>query len=174
MRINRFQLPRQMAAIVALCAFAVACTLPASSGAKANGCPAGAEQPASPDGLKQVTLCITSSQKTHSFTAEIANTSAEQAKGLMFRTELADEKAMIFPFREPRVASFWMKNTVIPLDIIFIRADGTIESIAENTIPYSTDPVEAGEPVTAVLELRGGLTAELGIGPGDTVRWTAK
>ena len=98
----------------------------------------------------------------------------EQAKGLMFRTELADNAGMIFPFPEPKVASFWMKNTVIPLDIIFIRANGTIESIAENAIPYSTAPVEAGEPVVSVLELRGGLTSELGISAGDKVVWQSK
>jgi uncharacterized protein len=174
MRMNRLQLPRRIAVIAAFCAVTMACTLPSSSAAKVGGCAAGAEQALSPDGLKQVTLCVTSGSKTRTFTAEIAGTSMEQAKGMMFRTGLADDKAMIFPFREPRVATFWMKNTVIPLDIIFIRANGTIESIAENTIPYSTDPVEAGEPVAAVLELRGGLTAELGIGAGDTVRWTAK
>ena len=93
---------------------------------------------------------------------------------MMFRTELADSAGMIFPFPEPKVASFWMKNTVIPLDIIFIRANGTIESIAENTIPYSTSPVEAGEPVASVLELRGGLTSELGISAGDRVIWQSK
>jgi uncharacterized membrane protein (UPF0127 family) len=98
----------------------------------------------------------------------------EQAKGLMFRTALADNAGMVFPFPEPRMASFWMKNTVIPLDIIFVRTNGTIESIAENTIPYSTIPVASGEPVGAVLELRGGLSAELGISAGDKVKWTAK
>jgi uncharacterized membrane protein (UPF0127 family) len=92
----------------------------------------------------------------------------------MFRTELADNAGMVFPFPEPRVASFWMKNTVIPLDIIFVRADGTIESIAANTVPYSTTPVVAGEPVIAVLELRGGLAAELGIVAGDKVQWATK
>jgi uncharacterized membrane protein (UPF0127 family) len=81
---------------------------------------------------------------------------------------------MIFPFPQPRPASFWMKNTVISLDIIFVRSNGTIESIAENTVPYSTDPVVSGEPVAAVLELRGGLTAELGIAAGDKVAWQAK
>jgi uncharacterized protein len=151
-----------------------ACTIPANGGSKIGGCAAGAEAGQSPAGLAQTTLCITSGAKTRSFTVEVADTSMEQAKGLMFRTELADNAGMIFPFREPRVASFWMKNTVIPLDIIFVRSNGTIESIAENTVPYSTDPVEAGEPVTAVLELRGGLTAELGIGAGDTVRWRSK
>lgn len=92
----------------------------------------------------------------------------------MFRTELADDKGMIFPFADARMAGFWMKNTVIPLDIIFIRADGKIENIAANTTPYSTDPVELTAPVAAVLELRGGLTAELGIKPGDSVHWTPR
>jgi uncharacterized membrane protein (UPF0127 family) len=113
-------------------------------------------------------------RKTRAFTVELAQTSMEQARGMMFRTELADNAGMVFPFPEPRMASFWMKNTVIPLDIIFVRTDGTIESIAENAIPYSTIPVESGEPVGAVLELRGGLSAELGISAGDTVKWTAK
>jgi uncharacterized membrane protein (UPF0127 family) len=119
-------------------------------------------------------LCVTSGKKTRAFTVELAQTSMQQAKGLMFRTELADNAGMIFPFPEPRMASFWMKNTVIPLDIIFVRTNGTIESIAENTIPYSTTQVASGEPVGAVLELRGGLSAELGISAGDTVKWTPK
>lgn len=151
-----------------------ACAMPASGGSTLGECNAGTELGQSTSGLNQTVLCITSGTKTRAFTVEIAGTSREQAQGLMFRTKLADNAGMIFPFGEPRVASFWMKNTVIPLDIIFVRANGTIESIAENTIPYSTEPVEAGEPVTAVLELRGGLTAELGIGPGDKVRWQAK
>lgn len=152
-----------------------ACTMPATGGNKiADGCTAGANLGQSPAGLAQTTLCIASGTKTRAFTVEIARTSAEQAKGMMFRTEMADNTGMIFPFSEPRPASFWMKNTVIPLDIIFIRSNGTIESIAENTVPYSTDPVESGEPVAAVLELRGGLTSELGIVSGDTVRWTGK
>jgi uncharacterized membrane protein (UPF0127 family) len=152
-----------------------ACTMPATGGSKtADGCTAGASLGQSPAGLAQTTLCIASGAKARAFTVEIARTSAEQAKGMMFRTEMADDTGMIFPFTEPRPASFWMKNTVIPLDIIFIRSNGTIESIAENTVPYSTDPVESGEPVAAVLELRGGLTSELGIASGDTVRWTGK
>lgn len=151
-----------------------ACTVPANGDAKTAGCVAGADRGQSPAGLKQVTLCITSGAKTRAFTVEVAGTVAEQAKGLMFRTELADNAGMIFPFPQPRPASFWMKNTVIPLDIIFVRSNGTIESIAENTVPYSTDSVVSGEPVAAVLELRGGLTAELGIAAGDKVVWVAK
>ena len=150
------------------------CTVPANGDSKGVGCVAGAERGQSPAGLKQVMLCITSGAKTRAFTVEVAGTVAEQAKGLMFRTELADDAGMIFPFPQPRPASFWMKNTVIPLDIIFVRSNGTIESIAENTVPYSTDSVVSGEPVAAVLELRGGLTAELGIAAGDKVVWMPK
>ena len=159
-----------------LCAIALAltaCTMPANGGSAAECTPgAGAGQSAA--GIEQVILCVTSTSKTRLFTVEVARTSAQQARGLMFRDALADNSGMIFPFPEPRVASFWMKNTVIPLDIIFVRPDGTIESIADNTIPYSTIPVESGEPVAAVLELRGGRAAELGIAAGDTVKWTAK
>lgn len=151
------------------------CTVPANGGSQAvEGCVAGTDKGQSEAGLKQVTLCVTSKAKTHAFTVEIAGSGMEQAKGLMFRTELADTAGMIFPFPEPKPASFWMKNTVIPLDIIFVRPNGTIESIAENTVPYSTDPVASGESVGAVLELRGGLTAELGIEAGDTVTWRGK
>lgn len=151
-----------------------ACNMPANGESPAAGCTPGASAGQSPAGLQQVILCVTSAAKTHSFTVEAARTSVEQAKGLMFRTELADNAGMIFPFPEPRIASFWMKNTVMPLDIIFVRADGTIESIAANTVPYSTTPVVAGAPVVAVLELRGGLAAELGIVAGDKVHWATK
>lgn len=157
---------------LALCL--AACTLPANGGTKSSGCQAGEAAGQSTAGLQQVILCVTSKSKTHSFTVEVAATSAEQARGLMFRTDLADNAGMIFPFPEPRIASFWMKNTVIPLDIVFVRADGSIESIADNTVPYSTTPVASGAPVVAVLELRGGLTAELGINAGDKVKWAVK
>lgn len=148
--------------------------LTAGGSREAKGCAAGTALEASEAGLEQTRLCILSGTKTHAFIVEIARTSPQQARGLMFRTELADDKGMIFPFGEPRMASFWMKNTVIPLDIIFVRSDGKIENIAANTTPYSTDPVESTAAVSAVLELRGGLSAELGIKPGDTVRWTAR
>lgn len=122
-------------------------------------------------GLRLIPLTISSDGKRHDFTVELAGTRAEQARGLMFRTELDPDKGMLFPFTRVRMASFWMKNTVIPLDIIFVRSDGTIESIAANTTPYSLDPVESGEPVAAVLELAGGRAAELEIGPGAKVEW---
>ena len=126
----------------------------------------------SPAGLDQVPLTITTTAgKKHRFTVEVARTDAEQAQGLMNRQTLAPDRGMVFPYDPPRAASFWMKNTLIPLDIIFIRADGTIARIEANTVPLSLDPVASGEPVATVLELAGGRAAELGITPGAKVMW---
>ena len=136
-------------------------------------CAPGTSADASEAGLRQVQLCIQSGGKALPFTVEVAETPEQQARGLMFRTDLADDRGMLFPFPRERVASFWMKNTVIPLDLIFIRRDGTIESIAANAVPYDESPHASGEPVIAVLELAGGRAAALGIAPGDTVRWAA-
>lgn len=129
------------------------------------------ELPISEAGLNQVPLSIQTSGATHDFIVEVAESGAQQAQGLMFRTSLAPDKGMIFPFAEDRVASFWMKNTVIPLDIIFIRRDGTIESIAANTTPYSLAPVRSNEPIATVLEIAAGRAAELDIEPGNSVTW---
>lgn len=148
----------------------VACNASAPSDAIAQR-PAADASAMSPAGLALVPLTIQSKGKTHRFTVEVAGTPQEQAQGLMFRTELAPDAGMIFPFPSLKPASFWMKNTVIPLDIIFVRADGRIESIAANTVPYSLDAVSSDGPVAAVLELAGGRAAELGIEPGDTVKW---
>jgi uncharacterized protein len=123
-------------------------------------------------GLEQVPLTIESSGKTHRFIVEVAETGEQQAQGLMFRKSLAPDRGMVFPRDPPGDASFWMKNTLIPLDIIFIRPDGTIARIAENTVPMSLDPVPSLEPVGAVLEIAGGRSAELGIKAGDRVRWS--
>ncbi len=120
-------------------------------------------------GLTQVR--ITSSKAQHVFKAEVARSEEEQERGLMFRPSIPAGGGMLFPFRVPRVASFWMKNTQAPLDMVFIRPDGSIARIAENTIPYSLDPVTSGEPVKAVLEIAGGRAAELGIAEGDKVYW---
>ena len=92
------------------------------------------ELPVSEAGLRQVPLSIRTSDTTHDFIVEVAESNAQQAQGLMFRTRLAPDKGMIFPFFQDRVAGFWMKNTVISLDIIFVRRDGTIESIAANIL----------------------------------------
>ena len=89
----------------------------------------------------------------------------------MFRQSLAPDRGMIFPYDPPVNASFWMKNTLIPLDMVFVRPNGTIARIAENTVPLSLDPVPALEPVSAVLEIAGGRASELGLKPGDKVVW---
>jgi uncharacterized membrane protein (UPF0127 family) len=126
----------------------------------------------SPAGLEQVPLTVTTtSGKKHRFTVEVARTAEQQAQGLMNRESLAPDRGMIFLYDPPVAASFWMKNTLIPLDMIFIRADGTVARIEANTAPLSLDPVAAGEPVGAVLELAGGRSAELGITAGAKVEW---
>jgi uncharacterized membrane protein (UPF0127 family) len=123
-------------------------------------------------GLEQVLLTITSADgKVHRFTVEVARSSEEQAQGLMNRQSVAPDSGMIFPLEPPRDASFWMKNTLVPLDMIFVRADGTIARIEENTVPLSLEPVMSLEPVAAVLELAGGRSSVLGIKAGDRVSW---
>ena len=122
-------------------------------------------------GLPVIDLKIAASEEIYPFRVELARTSAEQAKGLMFRTAMGADEGMLFPMEPPRDASFWMKNTVIPLDIVFIGRDGRILNIAAKTAPYSEEPVPSVGPVKAVLELNGGRAAELGIAPGDRVTW---
>jgi uncharacterized membrane protein (UPF0127 family) len=104
------------------------------------------------------------------FTVEIADDDAERARGLMFRESLADDRGMLFHYQEPEHASFWMRNTIISLDIIFIGVDGRILNIAERTTPYSEQGIPAAGLTRGVLEIRGGRAAELGIRPGDRVR----
>jgi len=122
-------------------------------------------------GLPIVPLTVWRGDKKLSFRVELAENAAAQAKGLMFRTALAPNEGMIFPMSPPRAASFWMRNTVIPLDIIFIGVDGRISNIAANTEPYSERPLSSIGEVKGVLELAGGRAAQLGIVPGDRVAW---
>lgn len=151
-----------------------AALLAAATGCQAEPQPAAAAPVAgavAQTGLKVVPLQIRSANGSHSFQVEVAGTDEQQALGLMFRERVAPDRGMIFPFASPRPASFWMKNTLVPLDMLFIRGDGTIAMIAANTIPLSLEPVGTGEAVVAVLELAGGRTAELGIREGDRVTW---
>ena len=135
-------------------------------------------EPATARQTSEVALCkartaeltVTGRRVSH-FCVEVARTEAEQAQGLMFRKSLAPNAGMIFPMTPPRFASFWMKNTLIPLDIIFIRADGSIARVAARTTPHSLAPVTSGEPVAAVFEIAGGRAAQLGIVAGDRVTW---
>ncbi|WP_348770620.1 DUF192 domain-containing protein [Azospirillum sp. TSO35-2] len=103
------------------------------------------------------------------FDVELALTPAQQAQGLMFRQSMAADAGMLFIYDRVQPASFWMKNTLIPLDMIFIAADGRIVNIHERAVPESLDGVNSDGPVKAILELNGGMTARLGIHPGDRV-----
>lgn len=123
-------------------------------------------------GLTVVPLTIHRGNRVLRFRVETARTSAEQAQGLMFRTQMGPNEGMIFPFSPPRSGvAFWMKNTVIPLDIIFIGRDGRILNIAANATPYSLAPIPASGVTAGVLEIIGGRAAQLGIVPGDKVEW---
>jgi uncharacterized membrane protein (UPF0127 family) len=118
-----------------------------------------------------IPLVIKSAHGVNRFKVEVARTSEEQERGLMFRPHIAPDGGMIFPMNPARMASFWMKNTVSSLDIVFIRPDRTIARIAANAVPYSLEPIDSGEPVSAVLEIAGGRAAELGISANDKVSW---
>ena len=112
---------------------------------------------------------IVSKTGVHTFAVELAVTPEEQARGLMFRRELPEGQGMLFDFQREQPATFWMKNTYVSLDMIFIRADGRILRIAENTVPLSEALVPSGGPVRAVLEVVAGTARKLGIAPGDRV-----
>jgi uncharacterized membrane protein (UPF0127 family) len=126
--------------------------------------------PPSPAGLAQEHLTIHSTGGNHRFVVEVAKTFEEQQRGLMFRRSLAPDRGMIFPYDPPQNVAFWMKNTLIPLDMIFIRNDGRIARIT-TAKPLDETPVPGGEPVVAVLEIAGGRAAELRIREGDRVDW---
>ena len=123
--------------------------------------------PALPAG--QQTLEIASKTGVHAFTVEIADTEPEREKGLMFRKELPEGSGMLFDFHREQEVGFWMQNTYVPLDMIFIRGDGRILRIAEDTEPLSTRIIPSNGPVRAVLEVIAGTAEKLGIAPGDRV-----
>jgi uncharacterized membrane protein (UPF0127 family) len=127
------------------------------------------EQPQT--GLRQVPLTIRSANGEHSFVVQVAATEEQQERGLMFVPSLRPNAGMIFPYDPPQDIAFWMKHTLIPLDIIFVRSDGTIARITRAKALDETQ-LPAGEPVALVLEIRGGRAAELGIKEGDMVTWS--
>lgn len=124
-------------------------------------------------GLEVINLVVERGDRPLAFKVELATSPEAQAKGLMFRTELGDDEGMLFPSTAPEPRSFWMKNTPLSLDIIFIGADGRITNIAASTVPYSLDSVRSSGFASAVLELRAGRAAQLGIVAGDRVSWKA-
>jgi hypothetical protein len=114
-------------------------------------------------------LEIASKSGVHIFTVEIADTEAAREKGLMYRRSLPEGTGMLFDFHQEQDVAFWMQNTYIPLDMIFIRGDGRILRIAQNAEPMSTRQIPSGGPVRAVLEVIAGTSRKLGIAPGDRV-----
>lgn len=114
-------------------------------------------------------VTIVSKSGEHVFHVEIVSTPDDMARGLMFRKSLAPDAGMLFDYGHPQPASFWMKNTLIPLDMIFIGADGRIVNIHERAVPHSLDPIPSDGPVRAVLEVNGGTASRLRIKPGDRV-----
>jgi uncharacterized membrane protein (UPF0127 family) len=115
-------------------------------------------------------LQVVGGQGTASFQVEFVDTPKSRERGLMYRKSLAPNAGMLFDFKTEREVAFWMKNTFIPLDLIYIRADGQILSIIRNAKPHDESPLPSGGPVRAVLEIPGGRAAQLGIWPGDRVR----
>lgn len=107
----------------------------------------------------------------HGFRIELAETSRQQQQGLMFRRSLASDAGMLFIYRPRQRVSMWMKNTVIPLDMLFIAEDGRIVKIVERTVPLSLTTISSDRPVRAVLELNGGTVSRLGISTGDRARY---
>ena len=160
---------KRMALFGVLAAVLVACSPQPAAQATPAASETAATHPVS--GLKIVPLKVTTAAgKTYDFKVEMADSTAAQSRGLMFRTALGPFEGMIFPSVPPAPRSFWMKNTPLPLDIIFVGTDGRILNI-EPGVPYELQPVGSTGATSGVLELAGGRSAELGIKPGDKVAW---
>ena len=114
-------------------------------------------------------LTIVTAGGPQKFTVELATTPAQMEQGLMFRPSLAPDAGMLFDYRAPSMAAMWMKNTLIPLDMLFVDQHGRIINIHERAVPGSLEPIAAAAPARAVIELNGGTAARLGIKPGDRV-----
>jgi uncharacterized protein len=114
-------------------------------------------------------LTIISASGPHHFTVELAETPAQMEQGLMFRRILAPDSGMLFDFKQPTMATMWMHNTLIPLDMLFVDQQGRIVNVAQRAVPESDATIAAAAPVRAVIELNGGTAERLGIKPGDRV-----
>jgi uncharacterized membrane protein (UPF0127 family) len=114
-------------------------------------------------------LTIVTASGPHQFSVELATTPAQMEQGLMFRQSLAPDAGMLFDYMAPSMAMMWMKNTLIPLDMLFVDAQGRIVNIHERAVPGSLATISAAAPARAVIELNGGTAARLGIRPGDRV-----
>jgi uncharacterized membrane protein (UPF0127 family) len=119
----------------------------------------------------KLTIVPAAGGAAHAFEVEVASSEQEKSLGLMYRTKLGDGEGMLFPYPADRTISMWMHNTYIPLDMLFIRSDGTIARIEERAEPLSDRVISSGSAVAAVLEIAGGAAGRLGIKPGDKVRY---
>lgn len=126
-------------------------------------------QVAAADPMLVTPLTIVTEEASHEFTVEVADDPEETGLGLMFRETLDEDKGMLFDFGAPRVPSMFMKNTLIPLDMLFVDMEGEIIMIARNTVPGSLRTISPPVPVKGVLEINGGQAAALGISPGDRI-----
>jgi uncharacterized membrane protein (UPF0127 family) len=115
-------------------------------------------------------LTILSATGSHRFTVEVAETPGQMEQGLMFRRTMAPDAGMLFDYKVPTVATMWMRNTLIPLDMLFVDGQGRIINIHQRAVPLALDMISAAGPVRAVIELNGGTTERLGIVPGDKVQ----
>jgi len=168
------QLPRQTFRHSAAHLFAILllASVPAALVAPVAPAEARSEAGRPQTGLKTVPLTIrTANGKNHIYKVEVAATPGQQAHGMMFRTSMAPATGMIFPMNPPRPASFWMRNTLISLDLIFIGADGRVRNIIAGAVPKSEAGLNSAGPVAAVLELAAGEAEKIGLKPGDSVRW---
>jgi len=120
--------------------------------------------------FQRSSLVIDTGKREIKFDVDLALNDAERARGLMFRDKLGPYEGMLFDFFQEAPVAFWMKNTLIPLDMLFIANDGTIKHIHANATPLSTDSIPSEYPVRAVLEINGGSARLLGIKPGDKVK----
>jgi uncharacterized membrane protein (UPF0127 family) len=131
----------------------------------------GAVPPRAEDSLltKIEPLTVATDSGAVMFTVEVADTDATRERGLMFRQRLPEDHGMLFDFGTPHQVAMWMKNTYISLDMVFIRKDGTVAYVAENTVPRSLDVIGVREPIMGVLELAGGTARRIGLRAGDIV-----
>jgi hypothetical protein len=120
--------------------------------------------------LPREVVLVETAGSQYRFEVEVADDPLERAEGLMYRESLADNAGMLFLYPKPQPVEFWMKNTPLSLDIVFVREDGTIARIAERTTPMSEDLIPSGEPVRAVLEVKAGTMRQLGVTVGDRLR----
>ena len=131
---------------------------------------ASADPSPSPLAWERASLTIETATGSHRFEVDVADDDAERERGLMYRTEMAPNAGMVFDYHREQNITMWMKNTVLPLDMVFISQDGHVFDAVKGTVPYSLELIPSGGPVRAVLELNAGTIDRIGLKRGDMVR----